>query len=144
MGSASGGRLIFVHIPQGLPFGLLVHDMVERFLLYFFTQSAHSQTRGTWTSPESMTIDRNAGGYAYASPGQVFALLTALLTVLLTALLHCAAHCAGLSCCSLCCSLRCSLCCSLRCTLPCFTVLLTAWAGKCPNGAQVDAVLRGA
>ena len=50
-GSPSGGNdgrgLIFVHIPQGLPFGLLVHDMVDRFLLYFFTQSAHSQTRGT-------------------------------------------------------------------------------------------------
>ena len=33
MGSPSGGgtgsALIFVHIPQGLPFGLLVHDMVE-------------------------------------------------------------------------------------------------------------------
>ena len=45
MGSPSiggGSGLIFVHIPQGMPFGLLVHDMVERFLLYFFTQSAHS------------------------------------------------------------------------------------------------------
>ena len=44
--------------------------MVERFLLYFFTQSAHSATRGTFTTPESQTIDRTRGGYAYASPGQ--------------------------------------------------------------------------
>ena len=66
----TGDGLIFVHIPQGLPFGLLVHDMVERFLLYFFTQSAHSNTRGTFTTPESTHIDRNQGSYAYASPGQ--------------------------------------------------------------------------
>jgi hypothetical protein len=69
-GGTNGDALIFVHIPQGLPFGLLTHDMVERFLLYFFTQSAHSATRGTFTTPESQTIDRTRGGYAYASPGQ--------------------------------------------------------------------------
>ena len=55
MGSPSGGgtgaALIFVHIPQGLPFGLLVHDMVERFLLYFFTQSAHSARPSPIPSP---------------------------------------------------------------------------------------------
>ena len=74
MGSPSGGgdghALIFTHIPQGLPFGLLQHDMVERFLLYFFTQSAHAATRGTWTTPESTHIDRDATGWPYASPGQ--------------------------------------------------------------------------
>eukprot|EP01051_Picozoa_sp_SAG22_P006147 SAG22_NODE_392_length_11210_cov_3.879669_8_plen_1389_part_00 len=74
MGSPAGGSdgraLIFVHIPQGMPYGLLVHDMVDRFLLYFFTQSAHSATRGTYFTPESQHIDRNAGGWPYASPGQ--------------------------------------------------------------------------
>jgi hypothetical protein len=37
MGTASGGGaapLMFTHVPQGIPFGLLVHDMVDRFLLY--------------------------------------------------------------------------------------------------------------
>jgi hypothetical protein len=66
---SSGSRLIFTHIPQGLPFGLLVHDMVDRFLLYFFHQSAHANTRGTFTTPESTKLDRNAGGYAFASAG---------------------------------------------------------------------------
>eukprot|EP01052_Picozoa_sp_SAG31_P049647 SAG31_NODE_10968_length_1077_cov_1.923313_1_plen_203_part_00 len=60
---------MFVHIPQGFPYGLLVHDMVERFLLYFFTHSAHTNTRGTFTTPESTTLDRNGYDYAYASPG---------------------------------------------------------------------------
>ena len=122
-GGGSGNALMFVHVPQGLPFGLLVHDMVESneigvqplafscslsgscshplpapllapqllsppslavdlgrqcsvrtpisgFLLYFFTQSAHAATRGTWLTPESQHIDRNEGGWPYASPGQ--------------------------------------------------------------------------
>ena len=67
---SSGGGLIFTHIPQGMPFGLLVHDFVERFLLYFFHQSAHAQTRGTWVTPESTKLDRDGGGYAYASAGE--------------------------------------------------------------------------
>jgi hypothetical protein len=53
---SSGDGLIFVHTPQGLPFGLLVHDMVERFLLYFFHQSAHANTRGTFTTPECTDV----------------------------------------------------------------------------------------
>ena len=69
-GGGDGSALIFTHIPQGLPFGLLTHDMVDRFLLYFYTQSAHCATRGTWTTPESTHIDRDVGGWPYASPGQ--------------------------------------------------------------------------
>ena len=68
--SSRSGNLIFSHIPQGLPFGLLVHDFVERFLLYFFHQSAHANTRGTFTTPESSFLDRSAGGYGYASAGE--------------------------------------------------------------------------
>ena len=72
MGSPSGGGTrIFVHTPQGFPFGLLVHDMVDRFLLYYFTQSAHTNTRGTLTTPESTTLDRNGYDYGYASAGTV-------------------------------------------------------------------------
>ena len=69
MGVPSGGNRMFVHIAQGFPFGLLVHDMIERFLLYFFTQSAHLSTRGTFTTPESTTLDRDGYTYAYASAG---------------------------------------------------------------------------
>ena len=72
LGTASGSNanpLIFTHVPQGIPVGLLVHDMVDRFLLYFFSISAHTATRGTWITPESMTINRAQGGYAYESAG---------------------------------------------------------------------------
>lgn len=66
---AGGGHRMFVHTPQGFPYGLLQHDMVERFLLYFFTHSAHTNTRGTFTTPESSTLTCRACVYAYASAG---------------------------------------------------------------------------
>jgi hypothetical protein len=56
-------------VPFGFPHGLLQHDMVERFLLYFFTQSAHANTRGTWTTPESASIDRGHGAISYSAAG---------------------------------------------------------------------------
>lgn len=43
--------------------------MVERFLLHFFTQSAHTNTRGTFTTPESTTLDRDGYDYGYGSAG---------------------------------------------------------------------------
>ncbi len=67
--AGGGGTRMFVHIPQGFPYGLLVHDMIEPFLLYFFTHSAHTNTRGTFTTPESSTLDRNGYDYSYASAG---------------------------------------------------------------------------
>ena len=69
MGSPSAGTAIFTHVPLGFPFGLLQHDMVERFLLYFFTQSAHANSRGTWTTPESASIDRRHGAISYSAAG---------------------------------------------------------------------------
>ena len=35
--------------PFGMAYALLQHDMTQRFLLHFFTLSAHSYTRGHWT-----------------------------------------------------------------------------------------------
>ena len=69
VGSPSAGTNPFTHVPFGFPYGLLQHDMVERFLLYFFTQSAHANTRGTWTTPESASIDRTHGAIAYSAAG---------------------------------------------------------------------------
>ena len=69
VGSPSAGTAPFTHVPFGFPHGLLQHDMVERFLLYFFTQSAHANTRGTWTTPESASIDRTHGAISYSAAG---------------------------------------------------------------------------
>ena len=52
----------------GLGFGLLQHDMVERFLLHHFTMSAHAYTRGTFTTPESSNLaDRDEPTVAYTA-----------------------------------------------------------------------------
>jgi len=58
----------------GFGFGLLVHDMVEEFILHYFTVSAHAYTRGTFTTPESSDlIDRDLAPVAYSSAGVVTA-----------------------------------------------------------------------
>ena len=56
----------------GLGHGLLQADLVEPFLLHFFALSAHSYTRGTWTTPESSDVlDRDVPTVAFAAAGQV-------------------------------------------------------------------------
>lgn len=53
--------------------GLLQHDMVERFLLHYFAMSAHTYTRGTWTTPEAASPDRDVGSTDYVAAGVVTA-----------------------------------------------------------------------
>lgn len=55
------------YIAYGWGFGLLQHDMVERFLLHFFAMSAHTYTRGTWTTPEATHPDRDVASTAYVA-----------------------------------------------------------------------------
>merc|ERR1711971_1095790 len=43
--------------------------MVERFLLHYFAMSAHTYTRGTWTTPEAVSPDRDVGGTDYVAAG---------------------------------------------------------------------------
>ena len=47
--------------------------MVEKFLLHFFSMSAHAYTRGSFTTPKSANVaDREvpAGAYAAAGPSR--------------------------------------------------------------------------
>lgn len=53
----------------GMAYGLLQHDMVERFLLHYFGMSAHTYTRGTWTTPEAVHPDRDVGSTDYVAAG---------------------------------------------------------------------------
>jgi hypothetical protein len=58
----------------GFGFGLLQHDMVEQFLLHYFTMSAHAYTRGTFTTPESSNLaDRDEPAIAYTAAGVTIA-----------------------------------------------------------------------
>jgi len=73
VGCPSGGTLIFTHIPFGLAFGMLLADFPDRFLLHYFSISAHAHTRGSWTTPESSHLDREHPTIAYATPGPTIA-----------------------------------------------------------------------
>ena len=53
----------------GMAYGLLQHDFVERFLLHWFGMSAHTYTRGTWTTPEAAHPDRDVGSTDYVAAG---------------------------------------------------------------------------
>ena len=76
MGSPAlaNGTAISTPTAHGLAYGLLQHEMVEPFLLHYFAVSAHSYTRGTFTTPESASVtDRNVPTRAYSAAGQVLA-----------------------------------------------------------------------
>jgi len=54
----------------GMAYGLLSHDMVERFLLHYFGfGSSHAYTRGTHTTPEASHPDREVGSTDYVAAG---------------------------------------------------------------------------
>jgi hypothetical protein len=56
----------------GQAYGLLQHDMIREFLLFYYAHVAHLHTRGTWTAFESVDLDRARGAHApYCGPAQL-------------------------------------------------------------------------
>lgn len=57
---------------QGQGYGLIQHDMIAEFLLFYYAHSAHLHTRGTWTGFEGVDVDRDRAEHApYCTPTQV-------------------------------------------------------------------------
>ena len=52
-----------------MAYGLLAADMIERFHVHYFGMSAHTYTRGTWTTPEATHPDRDIGSTDYVAAG---------------------------------------------------------------------------
>ena len=50
---------------------MLQADLIEPFLLQFFSLSAHAYTRGTFTAPESAILDRSQVNVPFATPAGV-------------------------------------------------------------------------
>ena len=75
-GTANGGQTgiaagFCTFIDAGWGFGLLQTDLIQRFLLYYFTVSSHAMTRGTFTAPECTQLDRSiAHTDSYCAPSQ--------------------------------------------------------------------------
>lgn len=57
------------YIQYGMGWGLLQHDMIERFLLHYMAMALHTYTRGTWTTPEAAHPDRDVGSTDYVAAG---------------------------------------------------------------------------
>lgn len=56
----------------GEAYGLLQHDMIHEFLLFYYAHAAHMHTRGTWSAFECVDMDRDRAEYGpYCSPAQV-------------------------------------------------------------------------
>ena len=70
VGSPAGDGIVFTHIPFGLAYGMLLADYPERFLLHYFSTTAHAYTRGSWTVPEEHYLDRDHPTIAYNTVGQ--------------------------------------------------------------------------
>ena len=52
-------------------YGLLQHDLLKEFLLFYFAHMAHIYTRGTWTATEYGNADRSKPSSSYCAPAQV-------------------------------------------------------------------------
>ena len=57
------------YVAYGMAYGLLAADMIERFHVHYFGMSAHTYTRGTWTTPEATHPDRDIGSTDYVAAG---------------------------------------------------------------------------
>jgi len=57
----------------GMAYGLINADMIERYILHWFGMSAHTYTRGSWTTPEAAHPDRDVPSTDYVAAGVVTA-----------------------------------------------------------------------
>ena len=72
MGMFGTRRFATPFICFGEAYGLIQHDMIREFLLFFYTDILHHHTRGTWTSFECVDFDRdNAQSTSYSTPSQM-------------------------------------------------------------------------
>jgi hypothetical protein len=69
-----GGATIATPASYGFAHSLLQHDLCEQFLLHYFAVSAHSYTRGTFTTPESSDMaNRDLAPAQYTAAGVMLA-----------------------------------------------------------------------
>lgn len=68
-----GNRLMAVaFICYGEGYGLIQHDKIHEFLLFYYSHALHMHTRGTWTAFECVDIDRDRAFFTgYCPPAQM-------------------------------------------------------------------------
>jgi len=58
LGIMTNRKHIVVFLAHGAGYGFLQHDLIESFLLLYWSLLAHGYTRGTWTAFECVDLDR--------------------------------------------------------------------------------------
>jgi hypothetical protein len=58
-------------LTYGHAYGLLQHDLVPEFLLALYGLAAHQYTRGTWTAPETRSLNLGVNAAPYCVPAQL-------------------------------------------------------------------------
>lgn len=58
-------------LSYGHAYGLLQHDFVREFLLLLYSLMAHQYTRGTWTAPETRSLNAGVNAAPYCVPAQL-------------------------------------------------------------------------
>jgi hypothetical protein len=72
MGIFSNRELVVAFQCYGEAYGLIQHDMIHEFLLFYYTHALHLHTRGTWSVFECVDMDRDRARYApYCAPAQI-------------------------------------------------------------------------
>lgn len=72
LGIFSNRENIVAFISYGEAYGLIQHDMIKEFLMFYYTHLYHLNTRGTWTGFECVDMDRERGeSCSYCVPAQL-------------------------------------------------------------------------
>lgn len=72
LGIFSNRENIVAFISYGEAYGLIQHDMIKEFLIFYYTHLYHLNTRGTWTGFECVDMDRMRGeSCSYCIPAQL-------------------------------------------------------------------------
>jgi hypothetical protein len=72
MGIFTNRETIVAFQCYGEAYGLLHHDMIHEFLLFYYTHALHLHTRGTWSAFECVDMDRERAMYGpYCAPAQM-------------------------------------------------------------------------
>lgn len=72
MGIFGNRKLAVAFLCYGEGYGLIQHDMVREFLLFYYSHALHMHTRGTWTAFECVDIDRDRALFTgFCPPAQM-------------------------------------------------------------------------
>ena len=72
LGIFGNRNTVVAFICYGEAYGLIQHDMIREFLMFFYAHALHLHTRGSWTAFECVDIDRDRGlNTGYCPPAQM-------------------------------------------------------------------------